>query len=77
MPVAVCHGFEWFDHQDMEAPVNGPFTKRHWKMSDQYALRDYTLGCDQNHELKPFDFFMAVFPKKQLLLMVDKTSLKL
>ena len=38
---------------------------------------DYTPGCDPRKELKPIDFFVAVFLKKQLSLMVEECSRRL
>ena len=77
VPVATCHGVEWFADPNTEFPVNGTFVKKTWKMTDQYNGAEYTPGCDPKKEIRPIDFFMAVFPKKQLALMVEETSRRL
>ena len=78
VPVASCHGIDWYVDPNTELPVNGTFVCKTWKITDQYTGQDYTPpGCDQNKELRPIDFFMAVFPKKQLSLMVEQTSVLL
>ena len=76
-PVVTCHGVDWHLDPNTELPVNGTFVRKTWKLTDQYTGTDYTPGCDPNKELRPIDFFMAVFPKKQLSLMVEETSAKL
>ena len=77
VPVANCHGTQWFIDPNTELPVNGTFVRRTWKVTDQYTGADYTPGCDPNKSIRALDFFMAVFPKKQLSLMVEETSRKL
>ena len=77
VPVATAHGVDWYVDANSELPVNGAFVRKTWKVTDQYTGQDYTPGCDSNKELRPIDFFMAVFPKKQLSMMVEKTSERL
>ena len=76
LPTVTVHNRQWFEG-DTELPTNGPFTRRTWKLTCQYSGRDLTPGCDLLRELKPFDFFMAVFPSSQLKLMVEETSANL
>ena len=77
VPIASCHGIDWYVDPNTELPVNGTFVRKTWKITDQYTGQDYTPGCDQRKELRPIDFFMAVFPKRQLSLMVEDTSVRL
>ena len=77
IPVSVNHGIEWFTDPNTELPINGTFVRKTWKFTDQYTGQDYTPGCDPNKEISPLGYFMAVFPKKQLSLMVEETSRKL
>ena len=77
IPIATCHGIEWYIDPNTELPVNGNFVRKTWKFTDQYTGQDYTPGCDTNKEISPLGYFMAVFPKKQLSLMVEETSAKL
>jgi len=74
-PVAVAHDREWFDGP-VDTPVNGPLdTAAFWEFTDQRTGDKYKPMCDEhNRELKPLDFFMACFPKKQLENMVRDTS---
>ena len=77
IPVATAHGKEWFEGET-EIPVNGPYTQRAWRFTDQYTQTDYTPACDKAHkELKAIDCFMAVFPRKQLNDMVERTNVAL
>ena len=77
LPVVTAHDCQWFEG-DTELPTNGPFTRRTWRLTCQYTGREFTPGCDRdNKDVKIIDYFMAVFPSKQLKLMVDETNLKL
>ena len=76
VPVVTVHDREWFTG-DTELPTNGPFTRRTWKLTCQYTGREFTPGCDQGKELNACDYFLAVFPKAQLKLMVEETSILL
>ena len=77
LPVFTAHDRQWFEG-DTELPTNGPFTRRTWRLTCQYTGREFTPGCNQdNQDAKIIDYFMAVFPSKQLKLMVDETNVKL
>jgi Transposase IS4 len=76
IPVATCHGREWRE-SNTELPTNGPFIRKSWKFICQYTGKEFTPGCDPNKEIDPIDFFMAVFPKKQLQQMIEETNKKL
>jgi Transposase IS4 len=76
-PVSVNNGREWFTGIT-DVDVNGPVPSRPWKMVDQYTGRVYTPGCDEGTlELKPYDFFMACFPRTLLKSIVANTSANL
>ena len=75
------HGQHWFEGIT-DVDMNGPLPYQSWKMVCQYSGQLFTTGCDdQTHNvqnlLKPYDFFMACFPKAQLKLMVDETNASL
>jgi hypothetical protein len=74
-PVAVANDRQWFEGTT-DAPVNGPFHGgEFWEVIDQYNGTKYTPGCDKSiKSLKAFDFFMAMFPRRQLEQMVVNTS---
>ena len=76
LPVVECHGNKWFEG-NTELPTNGNFVHKTWKLTCQYSGTDVTPGCDLAKQFSPLDFFMAVFPKKQLSMMVEETSAKL
>lgn len=77
-PIATCHGTEWFDGgSSSEFATNGSFVRKTWKFTCQYTGKDYTPGCDPRKDIPVLEFFMAVFPKDQLNLMVEETSKKL
>ena len=81
VPASTNHGRHWFEGIT-DVDMNGPVPYRSWKMACQFTGKVFTAGCDlQSHnvksELKPYDFFMACFPKAQLKLMVEETSTSL
>ena len=76
IPVVTAHNRQWFEGET-ELPTNGPFTRRTWKLTCQYTGKEFTPGCDTVRSMKPIDYFLAVFPKAQLKLMVEETSKKL
>ena len=77
IPIETAHGRDWFD-DDTECEVNGTFMRRCWKMIDQNNGQEYTPGCDaENQKISALTFFMAVFPKKQLTLMLQLTNASL
>ena len=76
IPVATVHNRQWFDGET-DLPTNGPFVRKAWKLTCQCSGREFSPGCDPHSNLKPIDFFMAVFPSSQLKLMVECTSKKL
>ena len=64
-PVAVANDRRWYEGPT-DAPVNGPFEAggEFWEVTDQYDGSKYKPGSDKTkRSLKPFDFFMATFPK--------------
>ena len=70
-------GRQWYDGAT-DIAVNGPFTERGWRLTDQYTGKDYTPGIDETaQEIRPLDCFMALFPKKQLSEMVERTNAEL
>jgi Transposase IS4 len=80
-PVSTNNGRNWYDGIT-DVDVNGPVIHRAWKMTCQYSGRVFMAGCDVQHHdvhntLKPFDFFMACFPKEQIKFMVEQTTLRL
>ena len=80
-PASINHGRHWYEGIT-DVDMNGPVPYRSWKMICQYSGRAFTNGCDlQTHdvkgELRPYDFFMACFPKEQLRLMVEETNASL
>ena len=75
-PVAVANDRRWYEGPT-DAPVNGPFQVggEFWEVTDQYHGTKLKPGCDKSKKsLNPFDFFIAMFPKKQLEEMVVNTS---
>jgi Transposase IS4 len=76
VPTVSCHGVDWFD-RPTDLPTNGPFTRKGWKLTCQYTSKEFTPLCDEKREITPLEFFLAVFPAKQLSLMVEETSRKL
>jgi Transposase IS4 len=75
--VSTNNGREWYLGVT-DVDVNGPVPMRPWKFVSQYTGEVYTPGCDDAAiELTPYDFFMAVFPRKQLKEMVTNTSANL
>jgi Transposase IS4 len=77
IPIATCHGTDWFEG-GTDLPTNGPFTRKSWKLTCQYTGKEYTPLCDHdNKDIEAIEFFMAVFPSKQLSLMVEQASEKL
>ena len=74
--VATCHGREWMEG-NTDLPTNGAFVRKTWKMICQYSGKEYIPGCDGNKDISAFDFFMTVFPKSQLNLMLEETNKKL
>jgi hypothetical protein len=78
IPVTICDGRDWYDGGPMDLPLNGPHSGRSWRMDDQYLSIPYTPGCDRSRKhVSPLQAFMAVFPKKQLNEMVERTNLVL
>jgi Transposase IS4 len=74
-PVATVHELEWYDEEHATAfPTNGPFPRRTWKLHCQYTDQEFTPGCDPQGKVSTLDYFMAVFPKEQLRMMVEQTS---
>ena len=76
IPVATCHGREWIDG-NTELPTNGGFIRKSWKFVCQYTGKEFTPGCDPEKEVDVLDFFMAIFPKKQLQCMIEETNKRL
>jgi hypothetical protein len=77
-PASVNNGIEW--HRGItDVDVNGPVQMWPWKFVCQYTGEAFTPGCDNavNTDFTPYDFFMAVFPRKQLKDMVRNTSANL
>ena len=72
-----CHGIDWHFDPNTDLPINRAFVRKTWKLTDQYTGEEYTPGCDVSAEVGPLQFFMAVFPKKQLAMMVEETSSRL
>ena len=77
----VVDGRVWTTEFDPELVINGLTAGENtpsWKMIDQYSGKEHAAGSDADKkELEPIDFFMAVFPKKQLLEMVENTNRRL
>jgi Transposase IS4 len=73
VPTVTCHGLEWFS-ADTTLPTNGPFTQKTWKLTCQYTAKEFTPMCDEGKDITAMEFFMAVFPAKQLSLMVEETN---
>ena len=74
----MAHERQWFDEGEMmDLPTNGPFVRRTWKLTCQYTGKEFTPGCDLLKQQTPLDYFMAVFPREQLKMMVEETSVKL
>jgi hypothetical protein len=74
---SVNHGRTW-TLGETDVDVNGPVPRRYWKMACQYNVgREYYPGCDESRKYRPYDYFMACFPSKQLKYMVDETSKRL
>ena len=76
-PVTSSHDVDWYDDGSTTFPTNGPFPRRTWKLHCQYTDREFTPGCDPESKIEAIEFFMALFPKEQLKMMVEKTSEKL
>ena len=77
-PVTEQNGRGWFEG-NTEVEVNGKSTTRFWKLVDQYGRgHEFTPGCDRaKKRYRAIDYFFAVFPKKQLQQMQERTSKKL
>ena len=76
VPVTTSNGRHWYDG-NCTVDVNGKHSSKYWKLQDQYGRGfEFTPGCDRgkNPKYKPIDFFLAVFPKKQLKEMQERTS---
>ena len=54
--------------------MNGPVICKTWKVTDQYSGKEYTPGCDPDGKIRAIDYFMALFPKDELVLIVTETS---
>jgi hypothetical protein len=67
----------WYEDSNPGYPTNGPFTWRTWRLNCQYNDREFTPNCDPEYKIRAMDFFMALFPKEQLRMMVEKTSERL
>jgi len=77
-PVASAHGRDWF-FGDVLHDVNGPTTVKRWKVVCQWTGNEHTEGCDNgyHHKYSELDCFMAMFPKSQLLWMVERLNANL
>ena len=78
-PVVEQNGRNWFEG-NTEVEVNGKAATKFWKLVDQYGRgHEFTPGCDRgsNPKYSALDYFLAVFPKQQLMDMQERTSLKL
>ncbi|MEM7198083.1 MAG: hypothetical protein AAF352_06925, partial [Pseudomonadota bacterium] len=75
--VATCNGRNWYNG-DTKADVNGQHSSQFWKLVNQTGNgQDFTPGCDRGGKFTALDYFLAVFPMKQLKLMTDLTSKQL
>jgi len=76
--VATAHGLTWTKGAVTE-PVGGPVPRQTWSvrtLSGEVIHEDGdVIGAGQSR--KPYDFFMAMFPMRQLALMVSMTSARL
>ena len=75
VPVTESNGRQWFEG-NTDAEVNGKPSAKFWKLLDQYGRgHEFFPGCDQgNTKYRALDYFFAVFPKKQLQEMQERTS---
>ena len=75
IPVTTTNdGRQWYDGLT-DMAVNGPYTQRGWRLTDQYTGKDYTPGMDESsQEIRAVDCFLALFPKNQLSEMVRNTN---
>ena len=79
VPVTSPNDRHWYDG-NCNVEVNGKHSSRFWKLQDQYGRgTEFTPGCDRGKAPKfsPLDYFLAVFPKKQLRQMQERTSIAL
>ena len=76
VPVTTSNDRHWYDG-NCQVEVGGKHSSRYWKLQDQYGRGiEFTPGCDtgRDPQHKALDFFLAVFPKKQLKEMQERTS---
>ena len=76
IPVVTVNNRNWYEG-NCTVEVNGKHSSKYWKLQDQYGRgTEFTPGCDRgkDSQYKPLDFFLAVFPKKQLKEMQERTS---
>ena len=75
LPVTESNGRQWFEgNTDIE--VNGKPASKFWKLTDQYGRgHEFYPGCDQGkNKFRALDYFLALFPRRQLQLMNELTS---
>jgi Transposase IS4 len=61
----------------MLTDMNGKHSSKYWKLQDQYGRGfEFTPGCDSTRDKRfsLLDYFLAVFPKKQLQDMEERTN---
>jgi Transposase IS4 len=76
VPVVTVNGRHWYEG-NCNVDVNGKHSSKYWKLQDQYGRGfEFTPGCDQGPEQKftVLDYFLAVFPRKQLQEMEERTN---
>jgi len=76
--LVTVHGLEWRD-QDILQPIGGPDSIRTWSVSTPAADSIVEGGDSVGHERSrtPLDYFLAVFPPQELLLIVELTAAQL
>ena len=57
--------------------MNRPVICKMWKVTDQYTGKVNTPGCDISGKRRAINYFMALFPKDELLLIARETLMKL
>jgi len=76
--VATAHGLKWTAGAVME-PVGGPVATQSWSVRalSGEVIHEEGDSIGPGRSRKPYDCFMAMFPLKQMVLMVRLTSTKL
>jgi hypothetical protein len=75
---ATAHGIEWVRASVNASPLNGNFPRRIWSICNSVGDAVTPGGnCVATHNISPLEFFLLMFPPKQLTDMVRWTNIQL